>query len=286
MTLRRVCLKRTHATRAAERSQNVNNWYRVCDTARRRTHGIVDRNLVTGWAVFEKIKFGILLGFRSNSMIVSHKHKFIFFATPKTATHAIREALRDHLDPGDWEQQSLYRNVALPIPALRAIGHGHISVQQLRPHLPKGMWDDYFKFGFVRNPYDRFVSAYFFLTRNHRAPGQDDTAQMKALFKAERFHRMVHAVPQSHLIANRKGEIGLDFIGRYEDLQGGYDQVCSTIGVPTTALTRKNTSDHEAFGHYYDEELRRAVANFYQQDFELLGYDAGALPPNGMCEVQ
>lgn len=219
-------------------------------------------------------------------MIVSHRHKFIFFATPKTATHAVREALRDHLGADDWEQQSLYKNVALPIPAIQAIGHGHIAVQQLRPHLPREMWDGYFKFGFVRNPFDRFVSAYFFLTRNHRLPGSDDTAQMKAFLKAGQFRRMIHAVPQADLMTSGGGRIGLDYVGRCEDLQSGYDHVCGVLGLPSTPLAHKNTSEHKSYSSYYDEELRSAVASFYRRDFELFGYDANALRPSGLCEAQ
>jgi len=206
-------------------------------------------------------------------MIISHKHKFIFFAMPKTATHSIRGVLREHLGPDDWEQQSLCGTTFLPIPPLKAIGHGHLSVQQVKPHLPKEMWDEYFKFGFVRNPFDRFVSAYFFLTRLHRVQGQDDTAGMKAFLQMEQFQRMIHAVPQSLLITDREGAIALDYVGRYENLQQGCDHICSTIGVPPEPLMRKNTSEHAAYNTYYDDELRTAVAKFYRGDFNLLEYD-------------
>ena len=95
-------------------------------------------------------------------MIISHRHKFIFFAVPKTATHTIREALRHHKDEDDWEQQVLYGEQALPIPEIARLKHGHISAEQIRPHLDDAIWNEYFKFAFVRNPFDRFVSTCFF----------------------------------------------------------------------------------------------------------------------------
>ncbi len=94
-------------------------------------------------------------------MIISHAHKYIFFAVPKTGTHSIREALREHKGSDAWEQQMLFGRDVMPVPALAAIGHGHISAKQLKPHIPEEMWSDYFKFAFVRNPYDRFISSFF-----------------------------------------------------------------------------------------------------------------------------
>jgi hypothetical protein len=48
-------------------------------------------------------------------MIISHKHKFIFFAIPRTGTHAIRFALRPFLGEEDWEQVGLFKNSLIPI---------------------------------------------------------------------------------------------------------------------------------------------------------------------------
>ena len=47
-------------------------------------------------------------------MIISHKHRFIFVAVPKTATHAVRKALRPHLGR-DW-----YLLAGIPTPLTKA----------------------------------------------------------------------------------------------------------------------------------------------------------------------
>ena len=64
-------------------------------------------------------------------MIFSSSKKFIFFAVPKTGTHAVREVLRPLLTDADWEQQMLTGRMLSPVPELATIGHGHISYQQL-----------------------------------------------------------------------------------------------------------------------------------------------------------
>lgn len=205
-------------------------------------------------------------------MIVSHSHKFIFFAVPKTATHAVRQALRQHLTEDDWEQQTLFGKQFLPIPELAALGHGHISAKQLKPHLPADTWETYFKFAFVRNPFDRFVSTCFFLNRG--TPNFEGSALsfMKAALGRARFRARVLVRPQADLLTDSLGGIAMDFVGRYESLQASFDEICDRIGVPSSSLPRKNVSRHRSYDEYYDETLKQQVADFYRDDLRLF-YD-------------
>jgi hypothetical protein len=98
-------------------------------------------------------------------MIISHQHRFVFAAIPKTGTHSVRQALREHLSADDLEQVGLFVNKRFPFDELAAIKHGHISLEQIRPFLGEQAFADYFKFAFVRNPFDRFVSYCAFMTR-------------------------------------------------------------------------------------------------------------------------
>ena len=41
-------------------------------------------------------------------MIISHQHRFIFAAVPKTGTHSVRQALREHMSEEDIEQVGLF----------------------------------------------------------------------------------------------------------------------------------------------------------------------------------
>ena len=206
-------------------------------------------------------------------MIISHKHRFIFFAVPKTATHAIRQALREHMGEGDWEQQVLFGRQALPIPELAKLQHGHISAQQLRPHIDPDQWDGYFKFGFVRNPFDRYVSTCFFLNRQNPAFADQAVPFMKRALDIPRFRGRVLVQPQVRQLAGEDGKIALDYVGRYESLQHSYDHICETIGIQSTDLARKNTSEHKSYTEYYDDDLKDKVASFYTTDLDEFGYE-------------
>ena len=211
-------------------------------------------------------------------MIISHKHKFIFFAVPKTATHTIRQALAPHLGSDDWEQQNLFEIKRLPIPELAEIKHGHISVQQLKTHLSRDTWESYYKFGFVRNPFDRYVSTCFFLLRDDPNFEREAIQFMKQALNDPRFHRKILVRPQSQLLTDGKLNLGLDFVGRFETLQQSYDEICKHIGISSTDLSEKNISRHEAYNMYYDSELSELVATFYKDDLKLFDYDDESLP--------
>jgi hypothetical protein len=79
-------------------------------------------------------------------MIVSHAHRYIFVPIPKTGTHAVRQALREHMGPGDIEQVGLFVSRKFPWPELAAIGHGHLGLGQVAPYLGPDAMRDYLKF--------------------------------------------------------------------------------------------------------------------------------------------
>ncbi|MGI9200565.1 MAG: sulfotransferase family 2 domain-containing protein [Woeseiaceae bacterium] len=205
-------------------------------------------------------------------MIISHRHKFIFFAVPKTATHTIREALRQHTDENDWEQQVLYGQQFLPFPEIARLNHGHISAEQIRPHLDDDIWNEYFKFGFVRNPFDRFVSTCFFLNRSNPNFAQTAVQFMKQRLPLPRFRQRILVKPQYQQLCWSGGDVALDYVGRYESLQQSYDEICERIGISGSELGVKNTSKHKTFDTYYDEDLRNSVAEFYAEDLRIFDY--------------
>ena len=205
-------------------------------------------------------------------MIVSHRHRFIFFAVPRTGTHAIRTALGPVLGDDDWQQQSLTAQVRLPVPALARFNHGHLSLRQVQANLSPTVWQDYFKFAFVRNPYDRFVSVCAMLNKRNPAYRGRETAFMKRALTIPRFRQRVLVRPQIEMLVDESGDIGMDYVGHYESLEQSFTAICGQIGIAENDLEQSNATAHEAYATYYDDELATAVTAFYRRDFEVLGY--------------
>ncbi|MEX2525712.1 MAG: sulfotransferase family 2 domain-containing protein [Gammaproteobacteria bacterium] len=205
-------------------------------------------------------------------MIISHKHRFIFFAVPRTATHAVREALRPHLDENDWEQKILHGESSIPIPEIAALKHGHISFRQIESYLSREVRDSYFKFAFVRNPFDRFISACFFLNRKNPDFRGREIITIKQLFQRDAFRRRMLILPQYQFLIDNADQIAMDYIGRYETLQESWNEICTHIGIKPEKLPEKNVSEHARYSDYYDTELKEAIEKFYSKDLELFRY--------------
>ena len=206
-------------------------------------------------------------------MIVSHRHRFIFAAVPKTGTHAVRQALREHLGDADVEQVGLFVNKRFPWQDLAAIQHGHLSLRQVRPYLGEEAFGGYFKFAFVRNPFDRFVSYCAFMLRGGDVFQQRPQDVMRHFLFGNAPEDHILFQPQASLLVGDDGETLLaDKIGRVEDMQGSYDAICARIGIPSRPLDRVNGGRRADYRHYYDQALIDGVAARYAQDLKLFGY--------------
>ncbi len=192
---------------------------------------------------------------------------------PKTATHAVREVLRPHLGEEDWEQQLLYGKMLSPIAEIAALGHGHISLQDIRPFVADEQWQAMHKFAVVRNPLDRFVSICAFLNRDNPEFARYPIQWMKAALRRPRFRQRVLVRPQCAQLCDAEGSLAMDTLLRYERLDEEMNKLLQQLGLREARLPQKNTSEHACYQEYYqDQELLRLVSEFYRQDFALLGY--------------
>lgn len=200
-------------------------------------------------------------------MILSFSRNFAFVAVPRTGTHAVRERLRPLLASNDWEQCGRYERRVFPVPALAAVGHGHLTCGEVQPFLPEDVWRGLFRFGFVRDPLDRFLSCYFFLTRG--APASDPLAGMKRMLDNHAAHLLLR--PQHLLLCDAEGEPMVDMIGRYERLEADFAAICEHIGIASAPPETVNASPRPARPPV-DSEIEAQVAELYARDYRLFGY--------------
>lgn len=205
-------------------------------------------------------------------MIISTLRKFIFTAIPKTGTHSIRRALREHMGNQDLEQVGLFIRRQLPFPELARLGHGHLTLDQIRPYLSPDDWNSFFKFAFVRNPFDRFVSYCSFITRETGLFARGPKAVMRRVL-AHPPHGHILFQPQCTFVMDVEGGLLTDYIGRVERMQESYDEIAARIGIPTACLQTVNATKRLDYHDYYDQPLIDGVAKLYERDLQLFGYE-------------
>jgi len=174
------------------------------------------------------------------------------------------------MDSKDWEQVDLFIQKRFPLPAFTNIKHGHLSVLDIRPHVPQKILDSYYKFTFIRNPYDRFVSSCFFLFAAREAFAQNPVGFMKKLLKQDKELPLMFR-PQLSYIENPidSNNSFMDFHGDFEYLQRDFDKVCTELKLPLQQLEILNTTKHDNWETYYDEELKQLVQDRYRADLKL-----------------
>lgn len=205
-------------------------------------------------------------------MIISHKHRYIFFAIPKTGTHSVRQALRQQMGEQDLEQVGLFVKKRFPFPEFAGIQHGHISTRQIRPVLGDKMFGEYRKFAFVRNPFDRFVSYCAFMSRGSNIFETEPLRYMKYVIRELKPMDHLLYQPQHAMVTDAESKLELDIVGRNETMQASYDEICAQVGMETTQLERVNSSKHRPWQEYYDRDLVGWVSDLYRRDLELFNY--------------
>ena len=206
-------------------------------------------------------------------MLISDSHQFVFVHVAKTGGDSIKLALWPlSIGPNLSHRSSILRYAGLPRDYRRFRFRVHDTVQRLERQVPAEIYQRYFKFAFVRNPWDRLVSAYSDrLNRPRRRPGRlfqtTNTFDEYVHFEARRGKLFQHKQ-----LAGADGQITLDFIGRFETLQEDFATVCTRLGIGI-ALPHVNRTHHRPYHQYYDVALRDFVARHWQRDIEAFGYE-------------
>jgi hypothetical protein len=214
-------------------------------------------------------------------MLISYQHNFIFIHVAKAAGTSVYQALLpfSRQTEGGWWNKQL--GILGPLNRIgRLYLHNdfriHIPAFRVRRCLPREIYDRAFKFAFVRNPWDRMVSQYNYRCQN-TAHSRHETIKALPDFEAYLRWEISHRGHdnQTRYVTDRRGNLIVDFVGRFENLEADFATVCSRLSLPA-ALPHVNTSKHRDYREYYTPATRDLVAQHFRRDIEMFGYQFGA----------
>jgi len=200
------------------------------------------------------------------------KNKYLFVHIPKCAGSSITYSLSGkHFAKYD-EKRKLYVQ--------------HATAKELKDfYFNEKEWKSLFKFAIVRNPFERVVSSYNFLCTAMKMPKNKPTFK-DFVYKKNVFGKLLdpnapdkrgnfyhHSRPMVKYLFE-EGELLVDFIGRFENLEDDWKYISKRIK-KDKKLIHSNKISHPHYIDYYDEQLKNKVAEEYKEDLEVFGYKFG-----------
>lgn len=216
--------------------------------------------------------------------------EFCYVHVPKTGGVSLIRHMSQYVDKNQSQNGPNFTRVRLASTGgwFTLIGHN----SRIRRHITLARYKrdnnpNCFAFAFVRNPYDRVVSAFEYILSGgcNRADRMDkvkyldrdvkdfDTFVRKILAEnRNNILEQIHFKPQFGWISDESGKSLLDFVGRFESLEKDFNCISRIMGIERRRLPHLNKSRHRNYRAYYSRATKDIVKNAYQMDIDLFGY--------------
>lgn len=226
-------------------------------------------------------------------MVISHKYRFIFIKTYKTAGTSIEAYLSGICGEDDTftpitpsvasHQPRNYKGIWNPFripvefrnggwtPVLRRLAMGqkyynHMAAAEVRALVPDVVWQGYYKFCVERNPWDRFLSLCAMLSEGEVTPDAIDRLLRTGPYC---LNHPKYCAPGGQLLVDR--------VIQYDDLSAGLGEVLGRLGIPFDGdLGVKEKSGYRRRRPHYRDVLngiqRRQIERVYAPEIEMHGY--------------
>ena len=205
--------------------------------------------------------------------------KALYIPVPKVACSSVKKVIADILD------------VDVPMDGL-AIHKATLPIV-IRNELQE--YGDYWKFGFVKNPWDRLVSCYsekikadnnFFGTTGSFVHGVHKGLLKYGVFKANMpFSEFLDAVAnipdeqadqhfrsQHTFLTDKNEHLILDFLGRFENIEEDVNHVFEKLNRPDVKISKANKTSHSQYRECYTDDMRKIFEKRYSDDIDLFNY--------------
>ncbi len=206
-------------------------------------------------------------------MLISDSHQFIFVHIRKAAGSSIRDTLEplSIVKPTDTWSKIKSRFLKTEKDYKKYAFRQHDDINSAKRVMPPELFESYFKFAFVRNPWDRLVSEYEFIRRRPNHGRHSKVMKMGfekyIVYQSKRFD-----AHQINMLADKNGNLLMDFIGKFENLHDDWNRITDKLGIENKELTHRKKAGIKDYNSYYTDESRALVSELWKRDIESFGY--------------
>lgn len=205
--------------------------------------------------------------------ILIREYRAIYFPIPKVASSSLKKYISNLIATKRKDRLKIFDR--------------HNEFQFLDfPHIKKSSlkyYSDFFKFAFVRSPYERLYSCYKnFIGKNHIRRNFEIYGSFWPGMTFKEFVYAVSEIPdeisdghfksQHQFLIDNGGNLIVDFVGNVENLNEDLREICNRTGMPYRRLSEENKRNPRKDKIEYDEETKNLVRKRYKKDIELFGY--------------
>ncbi|MFC7394394.1 sulfotransferase family 2 domain-containing protein [Scopulibacillus cellulosilyticus] len=212
-------------------------------------------------------------------MIISHKYKFIFLKSKKTAGTSIEISLsrycgkNDIITPIAPEDEEIRARMGIKPQNFMDDDNkepkffNHYKAKKVAKLVGEDIWNSYYKFSFDRNPWDKVISHYYF-----RAGKSKKNISFSEFLKRRKF-KGAYNFP----IYTINDRVAVDFLGKYETLEEDLKKVCKEIGIPFDGWLPNAKGnfrkDRQHYRRHYNTAQKELVRKYFKKEIDLLGYE-------------
>lgn len=177
-------------------------------------------------------------------MIISDKHKFVYIHVPRTGGNSVKEMWADKFEA--HKSHTTFKN------GVKRFGKGRT-------------FEDYFRFGFIRNPWERVYSLFWKHVKN--SPLDTSRGFKHWMFDETRTDSQRHKESAMHYLK------GVNYIAKFENFEEEWDIIFEKIGLERAPVPHVyKYKDNKAYQDLYDDEMRAFIVKYHQEDIDRGSY--------------
>ena len=212
--------------------------------------------------------------------MISYKHRCIFVHIPKSGGSSINHQFL----PIKVERKHLIGNYKSRFQPMEW-GLQHLRASYILGEVGYDIFSKFFKFSFVRNPWDKLVSQYFYTKSPQRHALREwigitiDSTFDEYIEKVYNANPLVlqhpHWARQYEFLYDTQGNQMVNFIGKFENLKEDYNTICTILKTKKSKLPHYNQSVRNHYTEYYNNKTKKMVEEVYIKDIETFQYKFG-----------